>query len=171
MAEILKKSLRVIAGPCSAESREQMLSTARALREIGISEFRAGLWKPRTKPGSFEGLGAKALPWLKEVKNVTGMRVATEVATSVHAESCLKAGIDILWVGARTAADPFALDGIAAALQGSEVEVFVKNPPYPDIEAWIGAIQRIQRSGIRKISAVLRGFGMYGETYYRNSPC
>lgn len=171
MAEILNKSLRVIAGPCSAESREQMLATARALRELGITEFRAGLWKPRTKPGGFEGWGAKALPWLREVKDDTGMRVATEVATAEHAESCLKAGIDILWVGARTAADPFALDGIAATLQGSDVEVLVKNPPYPDIEAWIGAIQRIERSGIRKISAVLRGFGMYGETYYRNAPC
>lgn len=160
----------MIAGPCSAETPEQLLVTARALADKGIGIFRAGVWKPRTKPGGFEGVGAEALAWLQEVRRQTGMRVATEVATPQHAVQALAAGIDILWIGARTSTDPFAVDQIASSIAGSGVEVYVKNPPFPDVEAWIGAIERIERAGIVSISAVCRGFRAYGDILYRNRP-
>ena len=153
----------VIAGPCSAETEEQTLDTARALSAMGVKVFRAGLWKPRTKPGSFEGVGDKGLPWLQKVKRETGMLVATEVATVEHVRAALDAGIDILWVGARTTANPFAIQDIADQLQGhDEVIVLVKNPVNPDLDLWLGALQRILGAGITRLAAVHRGFSSAG---------
>ncbi len=160
----------VIAGPCSAETEEQTLTTAKQLAAKGCHMFRAGVWKPRTKPGGFEGNGEKALPWMKRVKDETGMLVATEVATAEHVELCLKYGIDILWVGARTTANPFAVQAIADALQGVDVPVFVKNPVNPDIELWIGALERINGAGIKRLGAIHRGFSSYDKKIYRNHP-
>ena len=160
----------VIAGPCSAESEEQVMTTARELAMKGCHNFRAGVWKPRTKPGGFEGNGEKALPWMKQVKEETHMLVATEVATPEHVELALKYDIDILWVGARTTANPFAMQALADALRGVDVPVFVKNPVNPDIELWIGALQRINQAGIKRMGAIHRGFSSYEQKIYRNSP-
>ncbi|MDR2346387.1 MAG: bifunctional 3-deoxy-7-phosphoheptulonate synthase/chorismate mutase type II [Planctomycetaceae bacterium] len=160
----------VIAGPCSAETEEQVLSTARAIASCGIRIFRAGIWKPRTKPGGFEGVGAVGLNWLKQVKRETGMYTSIEVATREHVFAALKAGIDILWIGARTAVNPFAVQDIADALNGMDIPVLVKNPVNPDIELWIGAIERVYRAGIRRIGAVHRGFSSYDNKGYRNAP-
>ena len=160
----------VIAGPCSAETEEQMLTTAHQLRSFGCHNFRAGIWKPRTKPGGFEGHGEKALPWLKRVKDETGMLVSTEVATPEHVELTLKYGVDILWVGARTAANPFAMQALADALRGVDIPVFVKNPVNPDLELWIGALERLNQAGIRRLGAIHRGFSSYDKKIYRNLP-
>lgn len=162
----------IIAGPCSAETREQVLDTARQLAANGIKIFRAGIWKPRTKPGGFEGVGAEGLEWLKEVKAETGMYVSTEVATRQHVEAALAAGIDLLWIGARTSANPFAMQEIADALSdaGADVPVLIKNPVNPDLELWIGAMERIYNAGIRRIGAIHRGFSAYGKHLYRNLP-
>lgn len=161
----------IIAGPCSAESEEQVLETARQLAKNGIKIFRAGIWKPRTKPGGFEGVGLKGLLWLQQVKKETGMYISTEVATHEHVNAALAAGVDLLWIGARTAANPFAMQDIADALRGHEdVPVLVKNPVNPDIELWIGGIQRIYNAGIRKLGAIHRGFSSYGKQIYRNDP-
>lgn len=161
----------IIAGPCSAESEQQTLDTARALSDIGVKVFRAGLWKPRTMPGSFEGVGDKGLSWLQSVKRETGMAVATEVATIEHVRAALESGIDILWVGARTTANPFAMQDIADALQGhDEVAVLVKNPVNPDLDLWLGALQRILGAGITRLGAVHRGFSSAGAHLYRNDP-
>lgn len=162
----------VIAGPCSAETESQVLSTASGLSSCGISVFRAGVWKPRTKPGGFEGVGAVGLKWLKKARLTTGMLIATEVATRYHVEEALRAGIDILWIGARTSANPFAVQEIADTLaeRGADVSVLVKNPVNPDLELWIGALERIYNAGIRRLGAVHRGFSAYGEHSYRNMP-
>lgn len=162
----------IIAGPCSAETREQVLETARDLASRGIKIFRAGIWKPRTKPGGFEGVGAKGLEWLKEVKQTTGMLTATEVATREHVVEAVGAGIDLLWIGARTSANPFAMQEIADTLKalGADVPVFVKNPVNPDLELWIGAIQRLYNAGLRRLGAIHRGFSTYGKHIYRNVP-
>ena len=160
----------VIAGPCSAESEEQVLSVASKLFANGIDVFRAGVWKPRTRPGSFEGVGKEALPWLQRVKSEYSMPVAIEVATAEHVELALAAGIDILWIGARTTANPFAVQELADALRGADVPVLVKNPVNPDIELWVGAFERLYNSGIRKLGAIHRGFSSYGEKFFRNSP-
>ncbi len=161
----------IIAGPCSAETEQQTLDTARTLHAAGVKVFRAGLWKPRTVPGSFEGVGSSGLQWLQQVKRETGMLVATEVATVEHVRDALAAGIDILWVGARTSANPFAMQAIADALQGhDEVTVLVKNPVNPDLELWIGALQRIMGAGITRLAAVHRGFSSAGAHIYRNDP-
>ncbi|MDL2309639.1 bifunctional 3-deoxy-7-phosphoheptulonate synthase/chorismate mutase type II [Parabacteroides sp. OttesenSCG-928-B22] len=160
----------VIAGPCSAETEEQVLNTARELAARGIRIFRAGVWKPRTKPGGFEGVGSAGLAWLKRVKEETGMYVATEVATKEHVEEALKAGIDILWIGARTTVNPFAVQEIADALTGVDIPVLIKNPVNPDLELWIGAIERIYGAGIRKIGVIHRGFSSYDKKMYRNLP-
>lgn len=160
----------VIAGPCSAETREQTLETARRLASIGIRIFRAGLWKPRTKPGGFEGVGTQGLAWLAAVKETTGMYVATEVATAFHVEEALKHGIDLLWIGARTTANPFAVQEIADALVGTDVPVLVKNPVSPDLELWIGALERIAGAGIRRLGAIHRGFPCCDGKIYRNPP-
>ena len=160
----------VIAGPCSAESREQVQNTATALAAKGVKIFRAGIWKPRTKPGGFEGVGAVGLPWLKEVKQVTGMLTATEVATPYHVFEAIKAGIDILWIGARTVANPFAMQELADALRGTDIPVLVKNPVNPDLELWIGALERIYNAGIKKLGVIHRGFSSYEKKLYRNLP-
>ena len=160
----------IIAGPCSAESREQVLSTAQALAAKGIKIFRAGIWKPRTKPGGFEGIGAVGLPWLKEVKQQTGMLVSTEVATPTHVFEVVKAGIDLLWVGARTATNPFAMQELADSLRGVDVPVLVKNPVNPDLELWVGALERLANSGITNIGVIHRGFSSYDKKIYRNVP-
>lgn len=166
----------VIAGPCSAESREQVMRTATELSKAGIGTFRAGVWKPRTKPGNFEGIGEPALQWLKDVKDSTGMRTATEVATRNHVELALQYGIDILWIGARTTTNPFAVQEISDALaelsaKGVELPaVFVKNPLSPDIDLWDGALQRLYNAGVRRLAAVHRGFSTYKPHLYRNAP-
>ena len=162
----------IIAGPCSAETEEQVLTTARELAANGIKIFRAGIWKPRTKPGGFEGVGAEGLPWLKEVKDTLGMLVATEVATRQHVIDALNAGVDILWIGARTSANPFAMQEIADTLKemNADVPVLIKNPVNPDLELWIGAIERIYNAGIKRVGAIHRGFSAYGKHLYRNLP-
>lgn len=160
----------VIAGPCSAETEEQVMTTARQLAEKGCHMFRAGIWKPRTKPGGFEGNGEMALPWMQEVKKETGMLTATEVATPEHVELALKYGIDILWVGARTTANPFAVQALADSLKGIDVPVMVKNPVNPDLELWIGALERINGAGVKRLGAIHRGFSSYDKKIYRNLP-
>lgn len=160
----------VIAGPCSAEYEEQVMTTAKQLADKGCRMFRAGVWKPRTKPGGFEGQGEAALPWLQNVKKTTGMLVATEVATPEHVELALKYGIDILWVGARTSANPFAMQALADSLKGVDVPVLVKNPVNPDLELWIGALERINQAGITRLAAIHRGFSSYDKKIYRNLP-
>ena len=162
--------LTVIAGPCSAESEEQVMSTAMQLASKGCHIFRAGVWKPRTKPGGFEGHGEKALPWLKQVKETTGMLVGTEVATPEHVELALKYGIDVLWIGARTSANPFAVQALADSLKGVDIPVLVKNPVNPDLELWIGAMERINQAGVKRLAAIHRGFSSYDKKIYRNLP-
>jgi len=160
----------IIAGPCSAESEEQVLSTARQLAGIGIRVFRAGIWKPRTRPNAFEGVGTKGLPWLKKVKEETGMLTAIEVANVKHVYEALKYGVDILWIGARTTANPFAVQEIADTLQGMDIPVLVKNPVNPDIDLWIGALERINQAGIKRLAAVHRGFSTFEKSGFRNNP-
>ena len=160
----------VIAGPCSAETEEQVMTTARQLANYGCHMFRAGIWKPRTKPGGFEGNGEKSLPWMQQVKKETGMLTATEVATPEHVELALKYGIDVLWVGARTTANPFAMQALADALKGTDVPVLVKNPTNPDLELWIGALERLNLAGIKRLGAIHRGFSSYDNKIYRNLP-
>ncbi len=161
----------VIAGPCSAESARQMLTTARGLAKCPyVKAFRAGIWKPRTRPNSFEGVGEPGLEWLKEVKAQTGLPTATEVANSEHVELCLKYGVDILWIGARTTVSPFAVQNIADALKGTDVPVLVKNPINADLGLWLGAIERLHGVGVRKLAAIHRGFSTYVEMEFRNQP-
>ncbi|MDD6584035.1 MAG: bifunctional 3-deoxy-7-phosphoheptulonate synthase/chorismate mutase type II [Bacteroidales bacterium] len=160
----------VIAGPCSAETEEQVMNTAAQLAGKGVKIFRAGIWKPRTKPGGFEGIGKEGLPWLNRVQQELGMKVATEVATKSHVEAALEAGIDVLWIGARTAANPFAMQEIADALAGHDVPVLVKNPVNPDLELWIGGLERINQAGITRLGVIHRGFSTYEKKLYRNLP-
>lgn len=160
----------VIAGPCSAESEEQVMTTAQQLASKGCHMFRAGVWKPRTKPGGFEGNGEKALPWMAQVKKDTGMMICTEVATPEHVELALKYGMDLLWVGARTSANPFAMQALADSLKGVDIPVLVKNPVNPDLELWIGALERINGAGIKRLGAIHRGFSSYEKKLYRNLP-
>lgn len=160
----------VIAGPCSAETESQTLAAARALAAEGVRIFRAGIWKPRTKPGGFEGVGIEGLGWLRRVKAETGMYVATEVATRDHVFEALKAGVDLLWIGARTSANPFAMQEIADALRGLDIPVLVKNPVTPDLELWIGALERLYNAGLRRLGAIHRGFGSCERSIYRNQP-
>lgn len=160
----------VIAGPCSAETEEQVMNTATQLAKRGIKIFRAGIWKPRTKPGGFEGIGEEGLPWMQRVKQETGMLVGTEVATAKHVEAALKAGIDVLWIGARTTANPFAVQELADSLRGVDIPVLVKNPVNPDLELWIGALERINGAGVKRIGAIHRGFSSYDKKIYRNTP-
>ena len=170
-SESIDKKPMIIAGPCSAETEEQVINTAINLVQNGIKYFRAGIWKPRTKPGGFEGVGVEGLAWMKRVKEETGMYTCTEVATKAHVDAAIEAGIDVLWIGARTSANPFAMQEIADALVGHEDKiVLVKNPVNPDIELWIGALQRIYNAGIRKLGAIHRGFSTYGKHLYRNLP-
>lgn len=159
-----------MAGPCSAETEEQVMETAKQLKDCGVGIFRAGLWKPRTRPNAFEGVGKEGLPWLRRVKEELGLYTATEVANVKHVYDALKAGIDIIWIGARTTANPFAVQEIADALKGVDVPVMIKNPISPDLELWIGAFERLNSAGITKLAAVHRGFSIYNKTLYRNNP-
>ena len=161
----------VISGPCSAETEDQMMETAIHLSKIPqVSVFRAGIWKPRTRPSSFEGIGVKGLQWLQRVKKETGLLVATEVANEKHVYEALKHEIDLIWIGARTSVNPFAVQEIADALNGVDVMVMVKNPINPDIDLWTGAVERIAKAGIKKLGAIHRGFFSYEKTHYRNQP-
>ena len=160
----------LVSGPCSAENEKQVIETAVELARHGVQVYRAGIWKPRTRPDSFEGIGTVALPWLRRVKEETGMLTATEVANILHVKMALDAGIDILWIGARTTANPFAVQEIADAIHGIDNPVFIKNPINPDIGLWIGAIERINKAGIKKIIAIHRGFSTFQETKFRNTP-
>lgn len=160
----------IISGPCSAETEEQVMTTARQLAAQGVKIFRAGIWKPRTKPGGFEGVGEPGLKWLQRVRQELGMLVTTEVATEAHVKAALEHGIDILWIGARTVANPFAMQEIANALEGHDVPVLVKNPVNPDLELWIGGLQRINGAGIKRLAVIHRGFSSFDNKIYRNLP-
>lgn len=165
-----KKPL-LISGPCSAETEEQVLQTAIRLAATGkVDMLRAGIWKPRTKPGLFEGIGVSALPWLLNAKKETGLPVSVEVATAKHVEDALQFRIDVLWIGARTTVNPFSVQEVADALRGVDIPVLIKNPIHPDLELWSGAIERIQKAGIENIGMIHRGFSSYGNTEYRNAP-
>ena len=162
----------VIAGPCSAETEEQVMQTATELARNGVKIFRAGVWKPRTKPGGFEGIGTPAIEWMARVKEATGMLTATEVATAAHVKAAVDGGIDLLWIGARTSANPFAMQEVADALAatGRDIPVLVKNPVNPDLELWIGALERLYNAGLHRLGAIHRGFSAYGKHLYRNMP-
>ena len=171
MMEIEKIELSpLIAGPCSAESQAQVMECAHSLAAQGVKIFRAGVWKPRTRPGNFEGAGLPALEWLKAVKAETGMAVTTEVANASHVEAALKAGIDMLWIGARTTTSPFAVQEVADALRGTDIPVLVKNPINAELELWIGAFERLAGAGLKHLAAIHRGFSSYYERIYRYSP-
>lgn len=170
--DILLERPLLIAGPCSAESEKQVMAGAMALSALGIPVFRAGLWKPRTKPGGFEGVGEEGLPWMRRVKETTGMLTATEVGRPEHVERAVAGGIDLLWIGARTAANPFAVQDICDALAAlpAPPPVLLKNPVNPDVELWSGGVERLRRAGIEKLILVHRGFTVYGNHLYRNQP-
>ncbi|MBQ3209072.1 MAG: bifunctional 3-deoxy-7-phosphoheptulonate synthase/chorismate mutase type II [Alistipes sp.] len=171
MLDLKSKKPLIIAGPCSAETVEQTLQTAEQLAASGkVDIFRAGVWKPRTKPGGFEGMGIPALPWLVEVKRRTSLPVAIEVANAKHVESALAFGIDMFWIGARTTSNPFSVQEIAEALRGSDIPVLVKNPMNADIELWNGAVERLAKCGIKQLGLIHRGFSGYGSSVYRNTP-
>lgn len=159
-----------IAGPCSAESEKQVLDTTRELSETGISCLRAGLWKPRTHPGTFEGVGADGIPWLLRARERYGLRVGVEVATPEHVDACLRAGVDLLWIGARTTTNPFSVQALADALRGADIPVLVKNPLSPDVDLWIGAIERLANAGLRRLGAIHRGFSTSRSAPYRFAP-
>ena len=161
----------IIAGPCSAESPEQLLETARAMKLCGsVDYFRAGLWKPRTSPDAFQGIGAEGLEWLSMVKKETGMKIATEVGCEKHVIEALKYDIDLLWIGARTVSNPFVVQEIAESLRGVDIPVLVKNPLNPDLELWYGAITRFMKAGLKNVGAIHRGFSIWGKSVYRNPP-
>lgn len=160
----------IIAGPCSAESEQQIFETARALKSAGVEVLRAGIWKPRTRPGGFEGVGSEGLHWMQRVQKELGMKISTEVANVKHVYEALKAGVDMLWIGARTTANPFAMQEIADALKGTDIPVLVKNPVNPDVELWVGALERLNMAGLKKIGVIHRGFSTYTKAKYRNVP-
>ena len=160
----------VIAGPCSAESEIQVMETARQLRAFGINVFRAGIWKPRTHPGSFEGVGSQGLKWMQRAKKELGLKIATEVASEKHVFECLKYGVDLVWLGARTTANPFLVQEIADALKDVDIPVLVKNPVNADIDLWIGALERLNAAGVRKLGVIHRGFSAFQKSRYRNEP-
>jgi chorismate mutase len=161
----------IISGPCSAETEEQVLETAVRLHKTGkVDIMRAGIWKPRTRPGSFEGIGTKGLPWLQQAKKLTGIPAAVEVATAKQVEDALHFDIDVLWIGARTTVNPFSVQEVADALRGVDVPVLIKNPINPDLELWTGAVERVAKAGIKQIGLIHRGFSSYGNTEYRNAP-
>lgn len=167
----MRKPPLLIAGPCSAESEEQVMESAKALKRLGrVDLFRAGIWKPRTRPNSFEGVGREGLSWLRRVKSELSMPVATEVANAAHLYEALKFGVDTLWIGARTSANPFAMQEIADALRGVDATIFIKNPINPELNLWIGAIERVAETGVTKIAAIHRGFSAYEKSKYRNQP-
>ncbi|SKA06948.1 chorismate mutase [Sediminibacterium ginsengisoli] len=168
---LLQKRPLIISGPCSAETEEQVVQTATRLAATGkVDILRAGIWKPRTRPGSFEGIGTKGLPWLQQAKKASGLPVAVEVATGKQVEDALHFDVDVLWIGARTTVNPFSVQEVADALKGVDVPVLIKNPINPDLELWIGAVERVAKAGIRNIGLIHRGFSSYGNTEYRNAP-
>ncbi len=161
----------IISGPCSAETEEQVIETAQRLANTGkVDMLRAGIWKPRTKPGMFEGIGAKGLPWLQQAKKLTGLPTTVEVATGKQVEDALTFDVDVLWIGARTTVNPFSVQEVADALRGVDVPVLIKNPINPDLELWQGAVERVSRAGIKQIGLIHRGFSSYGNTEFRNAP-
>jgi chorismate mutase len=161
----------LISGPCSAETEEQVIETAQRLAKTGkIDILRAGIWKPRTKPGLFEGIGARGLPWMLQAKKLTGLPVTVEVATAKQVQDALAFDVDILWIGARTTVNPFSVQEVADALRGVDVPVLIKNPINPDLELWTGAVERVARAGVKNIGLIHRGFSSYGNTEYRNAP-
>ena len=167
----IKNEPLLISGPCSAETEDQLLSTAHLLKATGkVSILRAGIWKPRTRPGEFEGIGSIGLEWLKRAKAETGLPTAVEVANAKHVEEALAAGVDVLWIGARSTVNPFTVQEIADALQGVDIPVLVKNPVNPDLQLWIGALERINKAGITKLGAIHRGFSSYEKSAFRNEP-
>ena len=170
--EVKFKRPYLIAGPCSAETEEQVLATAAQMKEQGIEPdlFRAGIWKPRTRPGSFEGIGRPGLAWLKRVKEEYGWKTCTEVANTQHVFDALKAGVDVLWIGARTTVNPFSVQEIADALVGVDIPVLVKNPINPDMSLWIGSLERLKKAGITRLGVIHRGFSAFGKSIYRNTP-
>lgn len=169
--ELLKKRPLIISGPCSAETEEQVVQTAVRLAATGkVDILRAGIWKPRTRPGSFEGIGTKGLPWLQQAKKASGLPIAIEVATGKQVEDALHFDVDVLWIGARTTVNPFSVQDVADALRGVDVPVLIKNPINPDLELWIGAMERVAKAGIKHIGLIHRGFSSYGNTEYRNAP-
>lgn len=169
--QVISKRPLIISGPCSAETEEQVIETATRLKKTGkVDALRAGIWKPRTRPGSFEGVGTKGLNWLTQAKKITGLPVAVEVATAKQAEDALHFDVDILWIGARTTVNPFSVQEVADALRGANVPVLIKNPINPDLELWIGAVERVAKAGIKNIGLIHRGFSSYGNTEYRNAP-
>lgn len=166
-----KKRPLIISGPCSAETEEQVLATAQRLAATGkVDMLRAGIWKPRTKPGMFEGVGAKGLPWLQQAKKLTGLPTTVEVATAKQVEDALTFEVDVLWIGARTTVNPFSVQEVADALRGTDIPVMIKNPINPDLELWSGAVERVVRAGVKQIGLIHRGFSSYGNTEYRNAP-
>ncbi len=168
---LLKKRPLIISGPCSAETEEQVMQTAMRLAATGkVDIMRAGIWKPRTRPGSFEGIGTKGLPWLQAARKESGLPVAVEIATGKQVEDALHFGVDVLWIGARTTVNPFSVQEVADALRGVDVPVLIKNPINPDLELWIGAMERVAKAGIKNIGLIHRGFSSYGNTEYRNAP-
>ncbi len=169
--QIWKKRPIIISGPCSAETEEQVLETATRLAKTGkVDMLRAGIWKPRTRPGSFEGIGTKGLPWMQQAKKITGLPVTVEVATAKQVEDALTFDVDVLWIGARTTVNPFSVQEVADALRGVDVPVLIKNPINPDLELWTGAVERVAKAGIKQIGLIHRGFSSYGNTEYRNAP-
>lgn len=161
----------IISGPCSAETEEQVIETVQKLAAIGkVDMIRAGIWKPRTRPGSFEGIGVKGLPWLLKAKQLTGLPTTVEVATGKQVEDALSFEVDVLWIGARTTVNPFSVQEVADALRGTDVPVLIKNPINPDLELWTGAVERVAKSGVKQIGLIHRGFSSYGNTEYRNAP-
>ena len=168
---LLQKRPLIISGPCSAETEEQVIQTATRLAATGkVDILRAGIWKPRTRPGSFEGIGTKGLPWLQQARKISGLPVAVEVATGKQVEDALQFDVDVLWIGARTTVNPFSVQDVADALRGVDVPVLIKNPINPDLELWIGAMERVAKAGIKHIGLIHRGFSSYGNTEYRNAP-
>ncbi len=167
----LAKKPLIISGPCSAETEAQMIETATRLKATGkVDMLRAGIWKPRTRPGMFEGVGVKGLPWLAKAKEITGLPTTVEVATGKQVQDALSFGVDVLWVGARTTVNPFSVQEVADALKGVDIPVFIKNPINPDLELWMGAIERIQKAGVKEVGMIHRGFSSYGNTEFRNAP-
>ena len=161
----------IIAGPCSAESRNQMISIAGELSKTSnVFAFRCGLWKPRTRPGGFQGVGEKAFPWIKEIKEIYNLKVCVEVATPSHVEMCLKENIDFFWIGARTTGNPFSIDELCEALKGVNIPIMIKNPLSPDLQLWIGAIERLYNAGCQKVIGVHRGYSLLNNDIYRNHP-
>ncbi|HPH86395.1 MAG TPA: chorismate mutase [Ferruginibacter sp.] len=169
--KVWKKRPLIISGPCSAETEEQVLETARQLAATNqVDMFRAGIWKPRTKPGMFEGVGSIGLSWIKKARQITGLPITVEVATARHVEEALQYDVDVLWIGARTTVNPFSVQELADALRGTDIPVLVKNPINPDLELWSGALERLQKAGVKDIGMIHRGFSSYGNTDYRNAP-